>query len=136
MLLTDRSDSVILDPMTENKAKIGVSIDQSLLERIDRLCELRNEARSAFFERVLSGEIDGEERFMAGLENPLVRGIVRAIVESPGVLEVAAKVARADLAPGELEGCRENLPELIDAAKQNKQIQKGVADGTAKLGSA
>jgi hypothetical protein len=134
--LTGPVGLVRLVSMSENKAKIGISMDQALLDRIDRLCELRNEPRSAFIERVLSNEIGGEERFMAGLENPLVRGFVRVLVETPGLVEAVTKAAQGDMSAEEIKATRESLPGLLKAARRNKRKRKGVADGSAELGTA
>src|SRR5688572_27055487 len=100
--------------MSENKEKISISIDAALLRRIDVVCANRDEARSAFFERLAENQIGEEETFTRLMENPLWRGFLSALTSSPAVLKAIATVAGDTMSDEELHHIRERLPELAE----------------------
>jgi len=100
--------------MATNKEKIGISIDADLLARIDAVCEARNEARSAWFERIASKEIKEEESFVTDMENPLIRGFARVLVSHPKLLKAMATATMAGLTPEQQQQMMKAIPEQAD----------------------
>jgi len=84
-----------------NKERINITIAPDLLGRIDAVCEARNEARSAWFERIAKRVIEDEEQFIGDMESPLYRGVARALAAHPKILDIVAKISMESLAPEE-----------------------------------
>lgn len=84
-----------------NKVRTNITIDSALLDRIDAVCEARNEARSAWFERIAKLAIEDEEQFIKDMESPLYRGIARALAANPYVLDTVAKISMESMNPEE-----------------------------------
>jgi len=99
--LTYKYDESYLSYMSINKEKIGISIDADLLSRIDEVCEARNEARSAWFERIAKRVIEDEEQFIGDMESPLYRGVARALAAHPSILTIFANLSMETLTPEE-----------------------------------
>lgn len=119
--------------MTEyNKDKIGISIDHDLLTRIDAVCEAKNEARSAWFERIARNSIQDEEQFVADMENPLIRGVVRAMIADKHVLALLAKAFGENSTPEQLERIQRLLPRQIELGKERQAMRKGQARRTPR----
>jgi len=119
--------------MSENKPKISISLDADLLRRIDAACEARNEARSAFIERVLENEIEGEETFVRDMESPIWRGLITALAKSPSVTMAIAKVVGEELSPEHMAQIQKRAPELAQLGRE-RQVAKRGKRGEGKVG--
>jgi hypothetical protein len=108
-----------------NKVRINITIDPTLLDRIDAVCEARNEARSAWFERIASKEIEEEETFITDMENPLIRGFARALVSHPTLLKAVAAAAMTGLTPEQQQQMIKVLPEQANLGAARAARKKG-----------
>lgn len=110
--------------MTENKERISLTLDPDLLRRIDAVCTARNEARSAFIERVLGHVIKEEEEFVSDMENPLYRALVSVIKSSPSVMGAISKLIGENLEGEALEEARRRMAEHIERGKERQAVKK------------
>lgn len=110
-----------------NKERISMTIDPDLLQRMDAVCEARNEARAAFIERILKATIEAEEQFVADMESPVLRAIARIIAETPGVTKFIASLAGHDTDPDNIERLKGELRKEIAKGKdrQKEKTSKG-----------
>ncbi len=102
----------------EPKERVSVTLPPGLLERVDRVAEERGESRAVTMERMLGNSIDFEEKFLKDMENPLVRGLAKAVFASPQFLDAIAFVVRDQ----EMMGRGKELKEFGD-----EQLKRGTA---------
>ena len=86
--MTKGYDIVILHHMV--KVRITITIDEDLLERIDRISEVKRENRSALIERLLLECVTEEEMMV----DPIVRDLLRSAMASPQVTESLTEALR------------------------------------------
>ena len=104
-----------------NKEKLSITLDSRLVRRIDLLAEKRGTNRSSFIERVLLREIGVEERWVDQMENPVYRGVLRALTETPGLLESMATMLGDHLNTEEAAEFREGAKKQIRSGKARRQ---------------
>ncbi|MEM9419349.1 MAG: hypothetical protein AAGA25_09915 [Planctomycetota bacterium] len=115
--------------MPENKAKIAVSIDADLARRIDAVCEARDENRSQVVQRIIREGIDEEEKYIQGMENPLIRGILETMTSSPKVLRLMAEIVGEELTEDRLLDIQEGTKKQAQRGRERKQAKKKVRSG-------
>jgi metal-responsive CopG/Arc/MetJ family transcriptional regulator len=91
-----------------NKARISMTIDQRLLERIDDLAAAQNTNRSALIERLLREAVTEEEM----LDSPLIRQMVMSAMGSPSVVRSLTTVLEDALDDEQLETIQKRLSQL------------------------
>lgn len=100
-----------------SKARISLTIDDRLLERIDQLAEAQNVTRSALVERLLREAVSEEEM----LANPTIRQMVTAAIGSPAVLRSLTKQFEKLLTDEQAVPIRERLEQLHSLARQEER---------------
>lgn len=110
--------------MSSNKAKIAITIDPHLLQRIDAVADLRGQSRSAVIERVIRNEIDAEEEFVEDMESPVMQTILSVILNTPGVTETIAKVVGNNMNKEQLAEMKKGLKEQVARGKERTAKSK------------
>lgn len=114
----------MMSRMHENKERITITLDAELLRRIDVVCADRHEPRSSYIERLLKDSMKEVESFRQDLENPVFRGIAKALVSTPGVLTAIAKLAGNELSSEELAEIRKDMPRMIEQGRERQSTKK------------
>jgi len=97
------------------KARISLTIDDRLLERVDKLAQDRHITRSALIERLLRESVTEEEM----LGNPLIRQMVSAAIGSPAVLRSLSRQFENILNDEQVGPILDRLRELHRMAQRN-----------------
>lgn len=108
--LDKRATSVTLCLM-RYKERITITVDPDILTRLDALAEARGENRSAVVERMLRVRLEDEEQFVADMENPLKRAVIKALTVNPAVLDFVSSVMGEEMTAEQLQRIRKKLPE-------------------------
>jgi|GEM_PF-1748429 len=108
----------------EPKSKIAISIDAELLRRLDEVCHARQQSRSKIINRILIEQIDEEESFVRGLENPAVRAVMSVMINTPGVVESMAKLVGEKMSSDDIDEMREGFKKQADLGKKRRGSKK------------
>lgn len=112
------------------RERVTVTLDASLLRRIDRVAEARGEARSAVVERMVANEIGEEERFMRLMENPATRLIFQTLMSNPRIVESIAVLVGDKLDPEDAERMAKVIREQTKRGRERRGKKHG---GTGKV---
>lgn len=110
--------------MADTKDRISITIDPELLKRLRHVADLREQSVSAMIERIVRNEIDSEEEFVRDMESPVMRTIMSAMVNTPGVMEGMAKIIGQSLTPEEFNEMREGLKHQKELGKKRSGDKK------------
>ncbi len=112
--------------MTDAKKKIlSISIDPDLLDRIDSLCRLEAESRSAYIERVLRNSVDGKESVISDMESPLNRAIFETLVKTPKpIIQAISKILGETMTDDDWDRIQRNAPQYTGEGKKRQQQKK------------
>lgn len=110
--------------MPENKAKIAVSIDADLARRIDAIADARDENRSQVVQRIIQDGIAEEEKFVHGMENPILRGLLETMTSSPKLLRTIAKIVGEEMDEEILADMQEGMKKQAALGRERKQSKK------------
>lgn len=107
-----------------SKKVLSVTIDIELYEKIDMICELQGDTRSAFVERALKYAIQDKEEYLADMEKPHYRMIYDIMSKTPDTfIHLATKIIGESLNDEELARIRKNTS-LYAAEGIKRQQQK------------
>lgn len=104
-----------------SKSRITVTVDPDLVERIDRIAELRDTSRSRIFEILLEVGVQEEERTMKTLGNPVIGPIVQGVLDHPKLVQMIAAAIGEKLSPEEYAKWQEAGPAV-------KKIRGNIGD--------
>lgn len=107
--------------MSQNKSKIAITIDSKLLERVDHVAEERGQSRSSVIERLVRNEIKSEEKFVKEMESPIHRAILGVMINTPGVVEVMAKLVQDNMSPTDAEEIKQGLQKQAARGKERSK---------------
>lgn len=111
-----------------SKRPISISIETDLLDRVDRLAELRGDTRTAVIERAIRNDIAEQEEFIESLANPVVRGVHKTLTSSPTLLRIIARLVDEDMSDGDIRALMERAPRDRKAGeriKADKRANRG-----------
>lgn len=104
---------------------ISISLEPALIERVDRIAEARGETRTDVIERAILNALDGEEKFLERLENPVFREVVTRLMAQPEVLDAIGAVVSERISPTDMERMKAAAPRLKEAGKRRASHRKG-----------
>lgn len=104
---------------------ISISLEPDLIERVDRIAEARGETRTDVIERAILNALDGEEKLLHRLENPVFREVVTRLMAQPEVLDAIGAVVSERISLSEMERMRAAAPRLKEAGKRRASKRKG-----------
>lgn len=105
------------------KRAISITLDEKMIERLDRLAADAEVSRTAIIEKALENDLPKQESFQQSLENPVVRAI-HARITTPEVLRVLAKLANNEMTDDEIASIVERAPRQREAASKRKATRK------------
>lgn len=112
-----------------NKERITITIDPTVLARIDQICEMKDESRSAFIERALRNEIELQGKFLEEMDSQGMQALYLAI-SHPAVLNVITRMAGERMSSEEIQRISSGVRKQAERAKDRKSKVKGkVAHG-------
>ncbi len=94
------------------KERITVTLDPSLIDRIDRIAQLRDISRSKLFETLLELGVDTEEENLEQLASPILGPIVQSIMDHPKLIAAIAQAIGQRLDPDELLRWQKTGPKI------------------------
>ena len=103
-------------------------MDAALLRRLDKVCDARNQARSQVIERIVGDQIEKEEGFVKDMENPVLRTVLNAMVNTPGLIHTMAKLVGQNMTDEELDNLRVGAKEQIEYGKARQQLKKNMPE--------
>ncbi len=107
------------------KAKISITIDEGILDRIDRLAEKRQEGRSVVLERIVRNGIEAEEGFLDQLGQPVIGPLIELLMKSPKFMEGVARIAGDNIPREQFQKVSEAAERLRGAGKRQRTEKKG-----------
>lgn len=110
--------------MSEPKHKFSISMDAELVDRLDAICEARDESRSSAIERMVRNEVPSEEKFVTGLESPIQQAIARIIVEQPRVVQTLAALVGEHMTDEEAAKLKKGLEKQVSRANERRQTKR------------
>ena len=112
--------------MSQTKKVLSVTIDADLYAKIDKICEIQGDSRSAFVERVLYYAALEKEEVLSDLESPINRAIYDILAKTPDkLIHMATRMVGEKLTNEELERIRKNTPLLAEEGKKRQTKKKG-----------
>lgn len=107
-----------------SKSRITVTVDPDLVERIDRLAELRDTSRSKMFEMLLEIGVEDEEKTMKTLGNPIIGPIVESVLDHPKLVSMIAAAIGDKLSPEDYAKWQEATP-AVKKTRQRLRDERG-----------
>lgn len=110
-------------------AKIATSVrlEEDLIKRLDAVAEARGESRSELIERVLDSSVASEERMIKDLDSPVMRMLLRAIMNNPSIVKAMAAVAGKKISDEGIEIGKQRANKAIHIAEERRAAKKGSA---------
>lgn len=108
-------------------AKIATSVrlEEDLIKRLDAVAEARGESRSELIERVLQNQVVDEEKLIKELDNPVMRLMIRTLMNNPAIVKTIAKMAGRKINDEGIEIGRRRADKAIERAKERQAAKKG-----------
>lgn len=94
------------------KDRITVTLTPELVDRIDRLADLRDVSRSRLMERLLELAVEDEEKSLEHLASPVLGPIVQGIMEHPKIIAMIAKAIGERMDPEEIAQWEKAAPKI------------------------
>lgn len=107
-----------------SKTRITVTVDPELVERIDRLAELRDTSRSRIFEILLEVGAEQEEKSMETLGNPIIGPLVQGVLDHPKLVQMIATAIGEKLSPEEYAKWQKAAP-AVKKIRGNIRDERG-----------
>lgn len=111
------------------KRPISISLEESLIDRLDALCDLEGSTRTAIIERALHNDLPDQESYQRMLENPVLRVLQDQISRSPVLLQTIAAIMNEKLTPDQLAEVREIAREDRERAKSRVVTRRKLKEG-------
>lgn len=112
----------------KSRDRITTTLDSSLIERIDRVAEFRNESRSATIDRMLANSIEDEEAVLESIGVGVQGRITALLIENPKILTSLSKALGDALTDEQLAKIEESGSEVIAAGKRYRNYKKTIVD--------
>ena len=109
-----------------SRERITTTLDSSLIERIDRIAEFRNESRSATIDRMLANGIEDEESVLESIGVGVQGRITALLIENPKILTSLSKALGDVLTDEQLAKIEESGSEVIAAGKRYRKYTKHI----------
>lgn len=110
-----------------SRERITTTLDSSLIERIDRIAEFRNESRSATIDRMLKNGIEDEEEVLEKIGVGIQGRITALLIENPKILSSLSKALGDALTDEQLAKIEESGSDVIAAGKRYRNYKKSTA---------
>jgi hypothetical protein len=105
------------------KAKFSISMDEELVERIDRIAQARDEGRATVIERMARNGIADEERFLGLMDDPVAGALLSRLLESPRLMRGIAAMVAEDLGEDEAAAIREKALTIRKGSKGRRSAR-------------
>ncbi|MBO6512647.1 MAG: hypothetical protein JJ974_01610 [Phycisphaerales bacterium] len=112
----------------KSRDRITTTLDSSLIERIDRVAEFRNESRSATIDRMLANGIEDEEKMLESIGVGVQGRIIALLIENPKILNSLSKAVGEALTDEQLASIEESGSDVIAAGKRYRNYKKTVVE--------
>ena len=106
------------------KAKFSISMDQELVDRIDRIAQAREEGRATVIERMATNGIEDEERFLHLMDDPVVGAVLGRLMASPKLMRGIAAMVAEDISVEEATAIRDKSQRIRKGSK-GRRSKKG-----------
>ncbi len=100
-------------------------MDESILDRVDRVAELRREGRSEVLERMVRNGIESEEELLDVMGRPVVGAVVKELMKMPGFWETIGKAVGDNVPPEKWKQLAEKADLLREAGQRRRAEKKG-----------
>jgi hypothetical protein len=120
---------------SKNKKILSVTIDPYLIDKIDHVCRIQGDSRSAFVERAVREALNFKDEFMRDMENPIARALYTSMAKAPEQLfHVIAKIAGENMTSDDVERLRRNTSLWAEEGKKKQVLKKkgGKKDESSK----
>ncbi len=112
----------------KTRDRITTTLDSSLIERIDRVAEFRNESRSATIDRMLANGIEDEEKMLESIGVGVQGRIIALLIENPKILNSLSKAVGEALTDDQLARIDESGSDVIAAGKRYRNYKKSTVE--------
>lgn len=109
-----------------SRDRITTTLDSSLIERIDRVAEFRNESRSATIDRMLANGIEDEETVLETIGVGIQGRITALLIENPKILNALSKAVGEAMTDEQLAKIEERGSDVIAAGKRYRNYTKHI----------
>ncbi len=116
------------DASMDCRARITTTLDSSLIERIDRVAEFRNESRSATIDRMLANGIEDEEKVLETIGVGIQGRITALLIENPKILNALSKAVGESLTDEQLAKIDQGGSDVIAAGKRYRKYKKSIVE--------
>lgn len=108
------------------KARVTVSMDSSILDRIDRMAEAQRLSRSHVVERLIIDGLEATEGFVNMMANPLLRETFAKALGTPGVVSELADAMKGGAKPEDVERVKRAMQKVAQQATgtDGKEVSK------------
>lgn len=107
-----------------SRERVTLTLDPTVLSRIDQVAQARDESRSATIERILRNGVAEEERLLESIGEGVEGRIIAFLLQSPQALSVLAKAVGDELDQEQLAKLKTDGPGVVAAGRRYRNYKK------------
>jgi predicted transcriptional regulator len=104
-----------------SKRTVSITLEESVLARVDGLASELGVTRTAFIERALESYVPEIEEHLHALENPLTREVYGLLTSRPSLMKAISAAMLEKLSSEDIERIRERAPTFSAAAARRRK---------------